>query len=132
MPGSKFRMKLKPSLACKFEMLQQYDLGSGQLTGRRQHSPITIVREVDEASPLLWQALCSNERFASASLSFARPDSSGREIVTHTIVLTNGAIVGYRTYHGQRGKKRETVTLAFDDWEVNGVHNGIIPHFVYG
>jgi type VI secretion system secreted protein Hcp len=132
MPGNKFRMKLKWCLEFKFEVLQPYDLGSGQLTGRRQHSPITIVREVDKASPLLWQALCSNESFESASLQFVRPDSNGKETVYYTITLTNATIGGYRTYHGKGGKKRETVTLVFDDLEVNGVRNGIIPYFVYG
>lgn len=132
MPGSKFQMKLKPGLAFEFEALQD-NLGSGQETGRRQHEPITIVREVDEASPLIWQALCTNESYVSATLSFARPDNSGgREIVTHTIELTNGAIVGYRSWHGGRGKKREIVTVAFDDLAINGVRQGIVPHFVYG
>jgi len=126
------RMKLKVGLAFEFETLQQYDLGSGQLTGRRQHRPITIVREVDQASPLLWQALCTNESFQSASLQFVRPNSNGKETVYYTINLTNGAIVGYRTGHGSKGKKREIVTLVFDDLEVNGVRNGIIPYFVYG
>jgi type VI secretion system secreted protein Hcp len=124
-------MKLNRWLAFEFEVLQPYDLGSGQLTGRRQHSPITIVREVDEASPKLWQAACSNESFQSASLHVARPDSNGKETVYHTITLTNATIAGYKTWHGTRGKKRETVTLVFDDWEVNGVPKGIIP-FVYG
>ena len=77
MPGSKFQMKLKPGLAFEFEALQD-NLGSGQETGRRQHEPITIVREVDEASPLIWQALCTNESYVSATLSFARPDQFWR------------------------------------------------------
>jgi type VI secretion system Hcp family effector len=32
-----------------------------------------IHREVDTASPLLWQALCTNEQITSVVLSFARP-----------------------------------------------------------
>lgn len=126
-------MKLNRWLAFEFEVLQPYDVGSGQLTGRRQHTPITIVRKVDEASPLLWQALCTNESFQSASIQFVQPNSNGKETVYYTVTLTNATIAGYRTYHGGKGgKKREIVTLVFDDLEVNGVRNGIIPYFVYG
>jgi type VI protein secretion system component Hcp len=32
-----------------------------------------IHREVDSASPLLWQALCTNETITPGVLSFARP-----------------------------------------------------------
>ncbi len=130
--AGKFRLKLKPLFEFEFERLLPYDFGSGQATGRRQHSPVTIVKEVDEASPLLWQALCTNESFQSASLQFVQPNSNGKETVYYTIELTNSAIVGYRTWHGSKGKKREIVTLVFDDLEVNGVRNGIIPYFVYG
>jgi type VI secretion system secreted protein Hcp len=55
------------------------DAGTGQATGRRQHNPVIIVRETDSASPLLYQALVSNETLKSVSLSFARPSAGGKE-----------------------------------------------------
>jgi type VI secretion system secreted protein Hcp len=84
-----------------YQVKSQYDLGSGALTGRRNHEAITIVREVDEASPLLWSALCSNEGFKTATLSFARPSNQDGKLVLYcTIALTQGALVRYETYHG--------------------------------
>ncbi|MGD0530602.1 MAG: type VI secretion system tube protein TssD [Polyangiaceae bacterium] len=85
-----------------FEYLveSQFDAGSGMLTGRRKHSALRIVREVDSASPLLWQALCTNENLVAATLSFARPDGTGKLALHTTIALTGGAIVKYRTWHG--------------------------------
>ena len=86
--------------AFTYSVSSQFDAGSAQLVGRRVHTPITIVREVDAASPILWSALCSNETFTTAKLSFVRPDNAGKLALYHSILLENGAIVRYRTFHG--------------------------------
>jgi type VI secretion system Hcp family effector len=119
-----------------YDLTTQYDLGSGQLTGRRQHQPITIIREVDSASPLLWSALCSNEGFKTATLSFARP--TGKPAVYQKIELTNGTICKIRAANsaigsgssgsgsggGGGGKKRfEEVSLTFEGITINGIPN---------
>jgi type VI secretion system secreted protein Hcp len=106
--------------AFNYQVAQQFDAGSGQLTGRRTHTPITIVREVDKASPLLWSALCTNEGFKTATLSFARPSADGNFAVAHTIVLTDGAIVSIRPAGIQDGKKCEELTLTYEETKVDG------------
>jgi type VI secretion system secreted protein Hcp len=98
----------------KYGVAAQYDVGSGALTGRRRHTPITIVREVDSASPLLWQALCTNETFTTATLSFNRPSPDGKPALFHTIELTNAAIIGIKLTTDSSGKKCHNVALAYD------------------
>jgi type VI secretion system secreted protein Hcp len=96
-------LDMKKGLQChafEYSVASQFDAGSGQLVGRRMHSAVRIVREVDSASPLLWQGLCTNEGIVSATLSFARPDGTGKLALHTTIALTGGAIVKYRTWHG--------------------------------
>lgn len=44
-------------LAFDFGTETPRDAATGQASGKRQHSPVTLVREVDSASPLLLQAL---------------------------------------------------------------------------
>ncbi|HEY3816630.1 MAG TPA: type VI secretion system tube protein TssD [Polyangiaceae bacterium] len=88
--------------AFTYEVASQYDAGSAQLVGRRVHKCVTIVREVDKASPLLFAALCSNETFTQAKLSFVRPDNAGKLALYHSILLETGAVVRYRTFHGIR------------------------------
>lgn len=44
-------------LAFDLGMETPSDVATGQASGKRQHSPITIVRKTDSASPLLLQAL---------------------------------------------------------------------------
>jgi type VI secretion system secreted protein Hcp len=86
--------------AYSYEVASQYDAGSAQLVGRRVHKCVTVIREVDAASPLLFAALCSNETFTQAKLSFVRPDNAGKLALYNSILLETGAVVRYRTYHG--------------------------------
>ena len=91
-----------------------------------------IVKEVDNASPLLFHACCNNEAFSTATLSFARPTSTGKETVYQTIELTNGTIsnIGYAPHH--RVKRCESITLVYEELAVNGLENGIIPRSLLG
>jgi type VI secretion system secreted protein Hcp len=81
------------------------DAASGLPTGKRQNDPIVITKEKDSSSPLLLNAHWAQEVFASLDLSFVRCGYQGGgsgvpEQLAATISLTNGAIVGYKTYHG--------------------------------
>jgi type VI secretion system Hcp family effector len=89
---------------------------SGQSREGRHHHPIVIVKEVDSASPLLWQALCTNEVLNSADLSFVRPGSTGggKEQVVERITLTNAFISNIKRYTPSlqgEGSKRDTDQL---------------------
>jgi type VI secretion system secreted protein Hcp len=72
---------------------------SGGASGKRQHSPITIVKEVDSASPLLLQALVTNEALKTVGLTFTRPSQTGKETVYQRITLTNATISSVERYH---------------------------------
>ena len=104
----------------EYGVTSPYDAGSGTLTGRRQHKPIIIIREVDSASPLLWHALVTNESFQSAVLTFARPSSSGAAVMYNTLELTNGQItnIGHSPSKGRR--RREAITLIYQELKING------------
>lgn len=43
------------------EIVLPYDAGSGLPTGKRQHKPFRIVKEFDQVSPLIYNALSNNE-----------------------------------------------------------------------
>ncbi len=46
---------------CTHEIARDTDTSSGLPTEARQHKPVTITKEVDKASPLIYKALCTNE-----------------------------------------------------------------------
>jgi type VI secretion system secreted protein Hcp len=83
----------------EYPIVTQYDLqGQGQPKGKRGHSPLTIVRETDSASPLLWQALVSNEAFAFLDIDILETRSSGEERLANRITLTNATIREIKPY----------------------------------
>ena len=75
------------------------DPASGQATGKRQHSPITITKPIDQSTPLLFNALVQNETLTTFELRFFAPNKmgtaggSGAEMNHYTIRLTNATVV---------------------------------------
>lgn len=77
------------------EILSPRDAATGLPTGKRQHRPLTVTKEVDKASPLLMQALVTNENLPSVMLSVTqRVDGSEQE---YTVELVNATISSIRT-----------------------------------
>jgi type VI secretion system secreted protein Hcp len=68
------------------------DPASGLPTGKRQHTPIVIVKEIDRSSPLLRNALVNNENLTAWQLKFFAAGPTGVQIQTYTINLTNASI----------------------------------------
>jgi type VI secretion system secreted protein Hcp len=115
-----------------YEVISPRDAASGLPSGKRTHKPIVIVREVDEPSPLLWQALCTNEGFQSATLSFFRPSAGGKETVYYTVTLTNGTISKIEYAPPFKGKKRQAITFQYEELAVNGAKGVLIPLSLMG
>jgi type VI secretion system secreted protein Hcp len=72
------------------EIVSPRDPSSGLPTGKRQHKPLTITKEIDKATPLLLRALTTNENLTSVLLSLTK---NGTQIAT--VTLTNANIAGY-------------------------------------
>jgi type VI secretion system secreted protein Hcp len=108
-----------------YEVMAPYDHQTGAMAGKRTHRPITIRKEVDAASPMLFQALVTNEVFKSATLEVSSPSPGGRP--AYTIELTQGRIIKIKPVTNSGAKPCEGVTLAYEDLLVNGVPCGVIP-----
>ena len=75
------------------------DAASGLPTGKRQHKPFVITKQMDKASPLLYQALANNENLLNVSLYLYKDT----ELTTEhyfTIRLENAHIASIQTYRG--------------------------------
>lgn len=73
------------------------DPQSGLPTGQRTHHPFVATMEVDKATPLLYQVLCTNENLVSVIFKFWTPQieaASGvrTEVQNYAIALTNANI----------------------------------------
>ena len=77
------------------EIVSPRDAATGQATGKRQHKPFTITKELDKSSPLLLQAIYTNETLTSVLIGLLLP--SGQPMAT--VTLTN-AHVSDSVQHG--------------------------------
>ena len=80
------------------EILSPRDPTTGQPTGKREHEPFVILKEIDKSSPKLWTALVTNEVLTTWVLRFWAADAKGMEQEIYTITLTNANISSVREY----------------------------------
>jgi type VI secretion system secreted protein Hcp len=75
------------------------EAGSGMATGRRQFTPIRILKRIDKATPLLLKALCNSE-VIEAVFKFFRPNPAGdgTDEQFFTVEIKNGRVASERQY----------------------------------
>lgn len=74
------------------------EVASGMASGKRQHKPISFVKEWGAASPQLFQAAVTNETLTSVLFEFVRTNENGEDVVHHTVRLTNAAISDFEQF----------------------------------
>ncbi len=84
-------------IAVHHEIISPRDAASGLPTGKRMHKALVITKELDKASPLLYNALVNNENIPEWELQFWTPQLSaaggvGAEKQHYTVKLTNANI----------------------------------------
>jgi type VI secretion system secreted protein Hcp len=86
-------------IASSHEVVSSRDAASGMPTGKRQHKPFVITKEVDKSSPLLYNMLATNEVLPEVTIQYWRAAregavgaAGGMEQVYFTVTLTNATI----------------------------------------
>jgi type VI secretion system secreted protein Hcp len=79
------------------EIVSPRDAASGLPTGKRQHKPLVITKEIDKSSALLYDVLTNNENIQSFRLDFYQPSKQGIEKQHFTIQLFNANIASIRS-----------------------------------
>ena len=78
------------------ELKVPFDASSGLSSGKRQHSPVTIIKELDKSSPQFFLAAVSNETLKSVTCTLYRTAAGGMTRAYYKIALTNAAVVEIR------------------------------------
>jgi type VI secretion system secreted protein Hcp len=102
------------------------DAASGQATGKRQHKPFVITKELDKSTPLLLQKIITNATLPLVTFSFTRT-SAGSTTTYLTVKLTNAQVasrtqtggteeIGF-TYQKIEWTWTDGGITAMDDWE---------------
>jgi type VI secretion system secreted protein Hcp len=88
-------------IASNHEVLSPMDPASGFATGKIQHKPFVITKELDKSTPVLYDIMVTNENITEWELQFWRPSISSRtgvgtETQNYTVKLSNARIVDIR------------------------------------
>src|SRR3984893_6882447 len=75
------------------ELKVPFDAATGLSSGKRQHSPLTIVKELDKSSPQFFTAAATNEVLKSVTCTLSRSSFNGQTRPYFKIALTNATIV---------------------------------------
>lgn len=102
--------------------------------GRRQHQPLTFIKDAGAATPYLAQAACSGEVLRSVLFEFTQVDNAGQEEVLFTVRLLDATLSGHRlempdgtggrplgecvdlTYRRIEWEHRPAKTMSADEW----------------
>lgn len=102
--------------------------------GERTHSPLTITKAVDRASPLLYKACCQDEILGEAIFKFYRINPTGNEEHFYTIKLEKAIVLSVEKWMPNALDKSkedypclENVSFAFEQitwtWEPDGIEH---------
>jgi len=124
-------------IAVSHEIVSPRDPASGLPTGKRQHKPIVITKELDKSSPLLYNVLVNNENISEWQLQFWTPQLSaqqgvGSEKQHYTVKLTNANIasIAFRMLNNKnpeltRYAEYEEVAFTYQKIEWTWMEGGI-------
>ncbi len=105
---------------------------TGLPTGKRVHGPLVVTKELDKASPMLYQALCTGEQMKSVVIKWYRIDPSGTEEHYFTTKLEDAIITEIKAWmpnaldvNKETFKHMEDVSFTYKKiiwtWEPDGI-----------
>ncbi len=117
--GSQGQLKGIAVLTVSENIVSPRDPQTGLASGKRQHLPLKITKEVGAGSPQLQQALAKNEVLKEVVLQFAR-NNGGKTQVYRTIRLVNAqvAAIQRRSGSGKNAAGREEIAFTYQKLEV--------------
>jgi len=98
------------------------DPGSGQATGKRQHKPLVVTREIDAATPLFDNAAFTNEVLTPVAVNLQHQGESSPYL---TITLTNASIRSVHDF-SEGGKQYEEIAFVYQKIEILHIGSGHI------
>lgn len=110
------------------ELKVPFDTASGQITGKQQHSPLTIVKELDKSSPQFFTAAATNEVLKSVTCTLSRISSNGQVRAYFKFALTNATIVeikdsGNGVNGTGQGDERERISFSYQKIELTDLNS---------
>lgn len=113
--------------AASYGVASPRDVATGQSSGRRQHKPVTISKQIDRASPLYFKALVLGQVLSSCTITFVTTQPDGSEVDAFRMVLSNANVVDHQFVKGDTrltgaGPLGEYESLSFTFQEISLTH----------
>ena len=112
-------------IAVSHEIVSPRDAASGLPTGKRQHKPFVITKEIDKSTPLLYQALVNNENIPEFELTVFPSNDKLAKAAAYTVKLTNANIASINLVTTPDGKDAMQVSFTYQKIEWTWVDGGI-------
>ncbi|WKZ93645.1 type VI secretion system tube protein TssD [Chimaeribacter arupi] len=97
------------------------DFHSGKIVANHRHEPVSFTKELDCASPYLYQALTTGRMLRSAEFRYYRINDAGQEENYFTVLLENAYVTGLhammydiKSDYGERCNHLEGVELHYE------------------
>lgn len=88
-------------LSFQYAIEAPHDPASGQPSGKRHHSAITVVKEWGAATPQLFQALVANETLKKVVFEFFQVSkATGKEEAFYRVTLDDATVSAIKQYTG--------------------------------
>ena len=101
------------ALSLEYDLRSPRDAATGQASGKRQHSPVSVVKQWGAASPQLFQALVTNELLESVDIDCYGVLDDGTTGIVHKLKLVNASVSSIHQSGGGDAGPRELETVAF-------------------
>lgn len=105
-----------------FSLEAPRDAATGHASGKREHEPIRVIKDMDAASPKLLQAATTGGHIKQVTFQVYRVGAGGREELYETIRLVNPIISGVHASGGGAGKSsapQEELSFAYEEIQYN-------------
>jgi type VI secretion system secreted protein Hcp len=91
-------------LVFRYGLTSPRDMVTGHASGKRQHHPIAILKEVGPSSPQVLQSAANNEVLTSVLFEFIKvSQAGGKASVYYTVKLTNATICNLEQFSPHAG-----------------------------
>lgn len=104
-------------LAAKLARGGNTGIAGGLSVGRRQATPIKVIKEWDASSPQLYQAMATNEALKRVRIEVYQISATGDARLTSSITLKDARVADYTTGVGDKGS-HEQVSFTYGEIEV--------------
>ncbi len=104
----------------------------GVASGSRVHRAMSITKEIDKSTPMLYQALCTNEMLTEVILNWYRLDGTGEYELYYSLTMANAFITKIRPWvpnvldrANETLKHMEDISITYEKiiwtWEPDGI-----------